>query len=135
MAVEFPEKIRKALEGPQFWHLATVNPDGSPQVTTVWVMPKNGKILVNSALGRKKPRNLEREPRVALSWVDPETGYHSAAIQGRVVESYTGDQAEADIDSLAEKYLGQTPYPWRSPGERRISYVIEPMHVYHQDYA
>ena len=93
MAVELPEKIRKAIEGPQFWHLATVNPDGSPQVTTVWVMPKDGNILVNSALGRKKPRNLEREPRVALSWVDPENGYHSAEIQGRVIDSYTGDEA------------------------------------------
>jgi len=133
MAIELPEKIRKAIEGPQFWHLATTNPDGSPQVTAIWVKPKDGNILVNSALGRKKPRNLEREPRVALSWVDPENGYHSAEIQGRVVETYTGDQAEADIDSLAEKYIGQTPYPWRKPGEQRISYVIEPTHVYHQD--
>jgi PPOX class probable F420-dependent enzyme len=135
MAVELPEKIRKALEEPQFWHLATVNPDGSPQVTPIWVVPKNGNILINSALGRKKPRNLEREPRVSLSWVDPENGYHSASIQGRVVESYTGDDAEADIDSLAGKYLGQTPYPWRQPGEQRISYVIEPTHVHHQDYS
>jgi PPOX class probable F420-dependent enzyme len=134
MAVDLPDKIRKALEEAQFWHLATVNPDGSPQTTTVWVKPKDDKILINSALGRKKARNLAHEPRVALSWVDPQNGYHSAEIQGRVVESYTGDQAEADIDSLAEKYLGQTPYPWRSPTEHRISYVIEPTHVFHQDY-
>jgi PPOX class probable F420-dependent enzyme len=135
MAVELPEKIRKAIEGPHFWHLATANPDGSPQVTTVWVKPKNGNILVNSAIGRMKPRNIEHNPHVALSWVDPENAYHSAAIQGRVVQTYTGDEAEADIDSLAEKYLGQTPYPWRAPGEQRISFVIEPSHVYHQDYA
>jgi PPOX class probable F420-dependent enzyme len=133
MAVDLPEKIRNAIEGPQFWALATTNPDGSPQVSTVWVKPKDGNILVNSALGRKKPRNLESEPRVALSWVDPENGYHTASIQGRVVETYTGDEAEADIDSLAEKYLGQTPYPWRKPGEQRVSFVIEPTHVYHQD--
>jgi PPOX class probable F420-dependent enzyme len=134
MAAELPDKVRKALEEPQFWHLATVNPDGSPQVTTIWLKPANGNnILINTALGRKKPRNLEHEPRVALSWFDPENGYHSAEIQGRVVESYTGDQAEADIDDLAEKYIGQTPYPWRKPGEQRISYVIEPTHVYHQD--
>ncbi len=75
----------------------------------MWVKPKDGNILVNSALGRKKPRNLEREPRVALSWVDPENGYHTASIQGRVVETYTGDEAEADIDSLAQKYLGSRP--------------------------
>jgi PPOX class probable F420-dependent enzyme len=133
MAVELPEKLRNAIEGPQFWHLATTNPDGSPQVTTIWVMPKDGNILVNSALGRKKPRNLEHEPRVALSWVDPENGYHSAEIQGKVVETYTGDEAEADIDSLAQKYLGESPYPWRKPGEQRVSFVIEPTHVYHQD--
>ena len=133
MAVDLPEKIRNALEGPQFWHLATVNPDGSPQVTTMWVKQKDGKILVNTALGRKKPRNIERDPRVALSWTDPENGYHSASIQGRVVDSYTGGEAEADIDSLAEKYIGQTPYPWRKPGEQRVTYVIEPTHVYHQD--
>ena len=90
MAVELPEKIRKALEEPQFWHLATVNPDGSPQVTTIWVKPQDGKILVNTALGRKKPRNLEHEPRVALSWVDPENGYHMAEIQGQSVGSDHG---------------------------------------------
>jgi PPOX class probable F420-dependent enzyme len=133
MAVDLPDKIRKAIEGPQFWALATTNPDGSPQVSTVWVKPKDGNILVNSALGRKKPRNLEHEPRVALSWVDPENGYHTASIQGRVVETYTGDEAEADIDSLAHKYLGQSPYPWRKEGEQRVSFVIEPTHVYHQD--
>ena len=133
MAVDLPDKIRKAIEGPQFWALATTNPDGSPQVSTVWVKSKDGNILVNSALGRKKPRNLEHEPRVALSWVDPENGYHTASIQGRVVETYTGDEAEADIDSLAQKYLGQSPYPWRKEGEQRVSFVIEPTHVYHQD--
>jgi PPOX class probable F420-dependent enzyme len=133
MAVELSEKVRKALDEPQFWALATVNPDGSPQVSTVWVMPKDDKILVNTALGRKKPRNLDSEPRVALSWVNPENGYHTASIQGRVVDKYTGDQAEADIDSLAEKYIGQTPYPWRSPGEQRVTYLIEPTHFYEQD--
>ena len=130
MAVDLPDKIRNAIEGPQFWALATTNPDGSPQVSTVWVNAKDGNILINSALGRKKPRNLEHEPRVALSWVDPENGYHTASIQGRVVETYTGDEAEADIDSLAQKYLGQSPYPWRSPGEQRITYLVEPTNVF-----
>ena len=128
-----PENISNALAGKQFWTLATVNPDGTPQATVVWVQERDGKILVNTALGRKKPRNLEHEPRVALSWVDPENGYHTASIQGRVVETYTGDEAEADIDSLAQKYLGQSPYPWRKEGEQRVSFVIEPTHVYHQD--
>jgi PPOX class probable F420-dependent enzyme len=133
MAVELPDKVSKAIEEPQFWHLATVNPDGSPQVSTIWIMPKDGNILVNTALGRKKPRNMDANPHVALSWVDPENGYHCASIQGKVVDRYVGDQAEADIDALAQKYLGQSPYPWRSPGEQRVTYVVEPLHVYHQD--
>ena len=97
--MELPEHVRERLEEPNFWHLATVNPDGSPQSTTVWVDVRDGKILVNTALGRKKPRNLEREPRVALSWHGAtDSGYESYGVQGRVVDSYTGDQAEADID-------------------------------------
>ncbi len=128
---ELPEAARTALEGKNFWHLATVNPDGSPQSTTVWINTRDGKIIVNTALGRKKPRNLEKDPRVALSWHEttPEGGYHSVSIQGRVVETLTGDQAEKDIDDLAQKYIGQSPYPWRSPGEQRVTYVIEPEKV------
>ena len=129
-AIELSEDVRQAPEGENFWHLATVNPSGSPQVTTVWVHTREGKILVNSALGRKKTRNLQRDPQVAMSWHTHEGGgYHSAGIQGRVVETYTGDQAEKDIDDLAQKYIGQSPYPWRSPGEQRVTFVIEPEKV------
>jgi PPOX class probable F420-dependent enzyme len=123
---ELPDNVRKAFEEPNFWHLATVNPDGSPHSTTVWVHTRDGKILVNTAKGRRKPRNIEREPRVALSHhTHDDSGYHSISIQGRVVETITGDQAEKDIDDLAQKYIGQSPYPWRAPGEERITYVIE----------
>jgi len=131
MAVELDDDLRNALEAPNFWHLATVNPDGSPQSTTVWVHMRGDKILVNSALGRKKPRNIEHDPRVALSFHEHSgSAYRSWGIQGRVVETIVGDQAEADIDMLAEKYIGQTPYPWRSPGERRVTFLIEPIHVF-----
>ena len=128
---ELSESIRKAVQDTNFWHVATVNPDGSPHSTAVWVDIRGARILVNTAIGRKKHRNLERDPRVAMSWHTHEGGaYHSAGIQGRVVETYTGDQAEKDIDDLAQKYLGQSPYPWRSPGEQRISYLIEPTHSF-----
>jgi PPOX class probable F420-dependent enzyme len=127
---ELSEEVRSALENKNFWHLATLNPDGSPQSTTVWVSTRDGKIIVNTALGRKKPRNIENDPRVALSWHETkDAGYHSVSIQGRVVETITGDQAEKDIDDLAQKYIGQSPYPWRSPGEQRVTYVIEPVKV------
>ncbi len=128
---ELTDAAREALEGPNFWSLATVNPDGSPQSTIVWVHTRDGKIIVNSALGRKKPRNIEREPRVALSWHDTAPGsYRSFAIQGRVVETIVGEQADRDIDMLAKKYLGEDRYPWRRPDEQRVTFVIEPTHLY-----
>jgi PPOX class probable F420-dependent enzyme len=129
MVVKLTKEVRAALEEPEAWHLATVNPDGSPQATTVWLDLRGERILVNTAAGRKKPRNLAREPRVALSWSDPRDHLHSIAIQGRVVESYEGERADADIDALARKYLGAERYPWRKPDQRRISYLIEPTHV------
>ncbi len=130
--VELDKVIRHKLEEPQYWHLATVNPDGSPQVTTVWVDLRDGLILVNSALGRRKTRNIEGNPGVALSWHDPEDPHHSVAIQGRVVETTVGREAEADIDGLAQKYLGRSPYPWRQQGEQRVTYLIEPFRVHRQ---
>ncbi len=126
---ELTDTARRALEGKYFWNLATINPDGSPQSSVVWVDVRDGKIVVNTALGRKKPRNMEQNPKVALSWYDPEAPYEPVSIQGRVVESYTGDQAEADIDSLAKKYIDKDVYPWRKEGERRITFLIEPTHV------
>ncbi len=128
---EIPDNVREAIEDTNFWHLATVNPDGSPQSTPVWVHTRDGKIIVNTALGRRKPRNIDREPRVALSWHEttPDGGYRNIAIQGKVVDTITGDQAEKDIDDLALKYVGQTPYPWRSEGERRVTFVIEPLRI------
>jgi PPOX class probable F420-dependent enzyme len=122
---ELDENLRKALREPNFWHVATVNPDGSPHVTTVWADLRDGdRILVNSAVGRRKPR-------VALSFHTSDGGYRSGAIQGRVVESYTGDQADQDIDALAKKYLGEDKYPWRAPDEQRVSFLIEPTHAFH----
>jgi PPOX class probable F420-dependent enzyme len=126
---ELDERTRAALDGTYFWSLATVNPDGTAQSTVVWVTFRDGRILVNSAQDRKKPRNLARNPSVALSWFDPEQPYGPIQIQGHVVESYTGAQAEADIDALAKKYIGEDVYPWRKDGERRISFLIEPTHV------
>jgi PPOX class probable F420-dependent enzyme len=131
MALELSDALRERLEEPNFWHLATVNPDGSPQSTTIWIHTRGDQIMINTALGRKKPRNIDNDPRVALSWHGAtEGGYESYAVQGQVVEKIVGDEAEADIDSLAQKYIGQSPYPWRSPGERRVTYLIEPTHVF-----
>jgi PPOX class probable F420-dependent enzyme len=126
---ELSNDVRKALGGENFWSLATINPDCTPQNTVVWVQERDGKILVNTALGRRKPRNLEANPNVALTWFDPDNPYSTIQIQGRVAETYTGDQAEADIDSAAKKYLDKDVYPWRKEGEDRVSYLIEPNHI------
>jgi PPOX class probable F420-dependent enzyme len=128
---ELPDSVREAFEDTNFWHLATVNPDGSPQTTPVWVSTRDGKILVNTALGRKKPRNIENDPRVALSWhgTDENGAYRNIQVQGRVVDTITGDQAEQDIDSLALKYIGEETYPWRREGEQRVTYLIEPLRI------
>jgi PPOX class probable F420-dependent enzyme len=123
------DDVKQVLQGPNFWHLATLNPDGSPQVTPVWADLRDDRILVNSYFGRKKPRNIQHDPRVALAWQDPESPYHNIAIQGRVVDTIVGDQAVEDIDALSEKYLGQRPYPGHSPDQPRVSFLIEPEHV------
>ncbi len=90
-------------------HLATVMPDGSPHVSPVWIDYEGGMILVNTAEGRAKWRNIQRDPRVALSVANADDPYDMIAIQGRVVEM-TREGADAHIDKLSEKYTGKTPY-------------------------
>jgi len=120
--------VRKLFTEPNFGQLATIMPDGSPQVTTVWVDLDGDHILVNTAEGRVKPRNVRRDPRVAVAIADKDNPYSNASIRGRVVE-VTNEGAEEHIDKLAKKYLGQDKYPFRQPGERRVIFVIEPQHV------
>lgn len=111
-----------------FAHLATLSSDGSPQATPVWFDYADGMVRVNSARGRVKVRNMERDPRVALSIMDPQNPYRHVQVRGRVVR-ITEEGADAHIDSLAKKYLGQDKYPFRKPGEVRVIYQIEPSSV------
>jgi PPOX class probable F420-dependent enzyme len=104
---------------PAFAQLATLNPDGSPQVTPVWVDYDGTNILVNTAKGRVKANNLSREPRVAISISDPQNPYRYLGIQGRVIEM-TEKGADAHIDKMAKKYMGKDQYPWRTPTEVRL---------------
>jgi PPOX class probable F420-dependent enzyme len=127
-----PDEVKALLDGPNFWHLATVNPDGSPQSTVMWVHRRDGFVMFNTALGRVKPRNLARDPRVSLSLADPEHPYSNVSIQGTVVETIEGDEALRDIDSLATKYMGVETYPFLQPGERRVTYLVEPRHVWYR---
>jgi PPOX class probable F420-dependent enzyme len=132
MEVKLPDPVKALLDAPTFWHVATVNPDGSPQSTVMWAHRRGERIMFNTALGRVKPRNLALDPRVSLSASDPEHPYSNVSIQGRVVETVEGDEAIADIDSLATKYMGVETYPFLQPGERRITYLVEARHVWYR---
>jgi len=127
--VEIPEFVRLKLEEPTFWQLATINPDGSPAVTPVWIGVDGDEILVNTAIGRRKERNARRDPRVALGYVDRDDPYTWIEVRGRVVEFVEGDAADASIDRLSNEYLGLERYAGRSPGERRVLLRIEPTFV------
>jgi PPOX class probable F420-dependent enzyme len=117
------------MQKPAFAQLATVNSDGSPQVTPVWVDYDGTHVLVNTARGRVKTRNLEKNPRVALAISDPENPYRYLGIQGRVVEMVE-QGGDAHIDKMAKKYLGKDSYPFRVPGEVRVIVKIAPEKVH-----
>ncbi len=111
-----------------FAHLATTMPDGTPQSTPVWVDYRDGRVLVNTAKGRVKARNMHEGSPVALSITDPDNPYRYLQVRG-VVSKVHGEGADAHIDYLATKYLGQDKYPFRKPGEERVIYEIEPQKV------
>jgi PPOX class probable F420-dependent enzyme len=128
MADEISEGVRKLFEEANFGHLATLMPDGSPQVTPVWVDFDGRHVLVNTAEGRQKPRNIRRDPRVAIDVIRQGSEYAFAQVRGRVVQ-ITREGAEEHIDRLAKKYLGRDTYPFRQPGEQRIILKIAPERV------
>ena len=127
------EGALKLLQEPQIAQFATVMKSGAPQVTPVWVdvEPDGGHILINTAEGRLKTRNSERDPRVAVSVVDSQNPYRLAVIRGTIVER-THEGADAHIDAMAKKYLGQDTYPWRNAEEQRVILRIKPHHIIEQ---
>lgn len=121
-----PEKYLPLLtEKKALAHIATVMADGSPQVTPVWFTYRDGRLVVNTVRGHVKDRNMQREPRVAVSIVDPENAYSRISFRGRVVKRTEGPEADACIDAFAKKYMGVDKYPRRSAGEKRVMYEIE----------
>src|ERR1700722_18469676 len=111
-----------------FANLATLMPNGQPQVTPVWVDFDGHHVVINTAEGRQKDKNLQRDGRVALSIMDPENPYRYLEVRGHVAER-TRDGADAHIDAMAKKYLGKDKYPFRQPGEVRVIYKIEAAHT------
>ena len=120
-----PDKYADLLDKKAFAQLATLMPDGSPQVSPVWFEYDGKHILVNSAKGRVKDRNMRRDPRVGLDILDPDNPYRHLSIRGRVVD-ITEKGADEHIDKLTKKYINQDKYPYRGPGEVRVIYKITP---------
>lgn len=123
-----PENYRDLFEKKAFAHLATVSAAGAPQSTPVWVDFDGTHVRFNTARGRVKDKNLTANPRIALSILDPENPYRYIQVRGRVAEM-TERGADAHIDALAKKYLGQETYPFRRPGEVRVMVKITPERV------
>ena len=117
--------FRKLLQEPAFCQLATLMPDGSPQVTQVWVDTDGEHILIITAQGRQKEQNVQRDPRVAVNVVDPANAFRLGMVRGRVVEVTTAGADEL-LDRLAKKYLNEETYPFRRPEEVRVTLKILP---------
>ena len=128
MIPTIPAGFLDLFRKPTFGHLATLNADGSPQVTPVWVDYDGAFVLVNSAKGRRKDKNMRARPEVAISVQDPDNPYRYLQVRGRVAE-ITERGADEHIDALTRRYLGQDRYPHRQPGEVRVLYKIRPEKV------
>jgi PPOX class probable F420-dependent enzyme len=125
MAEAIPDKYVDLFNKRAFASLATLMPDGRPQVTPVWCDYDGSHVLINSAKGRRKDQNMRRDARVSLAVIDPDNPYRYLEIRGQVVE-ITEDGAANHIDKMAKKYLGVDKYPYAQPGEIRVLYKIAP---------
>lgn len=127
--IKLDADARKILEGKNFIFLATVNPDGTPQVTPTWVDTDGHYILINTAVGRVKHKNIKKNPQVALAITEQGNPYKLVMMRGKVIEELTGPEAERHIDKMAKKYMGHEKYQNRKPGEKRVLLKIEPHRV------
>ena len=123
--------IRKIFESKNFVFLSSLMQDGSPQVTPTWVDIEDNNILINTAIGRVKHRNVTRDPRVAIAVVDVNNPYNMVTIRGKVIDQVTGDKAEKHIDKMAQKYIGKDKYPYRTSEEKRVILKISPNSIFH----
>ena len=123
MAATLSKTARALVERPVIANVATVDHEGRPQVTPVWIDLDGDDLVFNTAKGRVKTANLEKNPHVAVSIVDPENSFNVVVVRGTVEGTEEG--ADAHIDSLAKKYLDVDTYPMRRPGEVRVKYVVK----------
>ena len=123
------EKVIKLFEGRNLVFIATIMKDGSPQLSPVWADIEEGHVLVNTAEGRIKHKNVLRDPRVAISVVDNNNPLNMTTMRGKVVEIIPDYQYQ-HANRLTKKYMGKDKYPFRQPGEKRITLKILPEKVY-----
>ena len=128
MSNRIPESHLELFEKPVIASLATIMPDGQPQVNPVWCDYDGTYVRVNSAKGRVKDRNMRERPQVTLLLINPESVWHWIEVRG-VVEEITEEGAEAHIDALSKKYMGVDKFPYRQPGQVRVMYKIRPTRV------
>ncbi|HKX15580.1 MAG TPA: PPOX class F420-dependent oxidoreductase [Propionibacteriaceae bacterium] len=122
---EMTAEVQRLVDGTNYAHVATLLPDGAPHVVPVWIDLEGDYVAILTSPGSRKARNLERDPRVAISLVDADQPNASALIRGRVVEWVNGERAWDIIDRMSHKYIGQ-PYPLRTD---RIVLLIQPDHA------
>ncbi|HEX9318240.1 MAG TPA: PPOX class F420-dependent oxidoreductase [Nitrososphaeraceae archaeon] len=127
---QMTEQVSKILSDKNFAFLGTLMKDGRPHVTPVWVDLDNDHILINTAEGRIKHKNLTRDPRVSISLVDKNNPYSMVTIQGTVVDQIK-EGADDHIDKLARKYLKAEKYPGHSPSVKRIIIKIKPDRIFY----
>ena len=130
MAELSDEGVRRLLDQKNHAVVSTLNEDGSVHSTVVWVDVEDGRLAVNSAVGRKWPTNLQRDPTITVVVYDETNPYDYVEVRGRAVGRTEG--ADAHIDRLAQRYLGVDTYPYRTPEEQRITFLVEPGLVRHQ---
>ena len=128
MRNEIPETHVDLLTGPVYVQLASHMSNGSIQVHPVWCGYDGAHILINSAKGRAKDKNMRANPNVTVLAVDPENPFRWVEVRGKVVD-ISEEGADEHIDRLSELYIQQSPYPWRAAGEVRVIYRIEPERV------
>ena len=122
--------VRELLANPNYAVISTLNSDGTVHNAVIWISAEDGAVAVNSAVGRKWPTNLERDPRVNVLVQEAGNPYHYVEIRGTATASTEG--ADEHINALSKKYIDQDEYPFRQPGEQRIKFVIQPEHIRHQ---
>jgi PPOX class probable F420-dependent enzyme len=128
---KLPDDVRALFDGPNYAHVATLLPDGAPHTVPVWIGLEAGRIAFLTGPHSRKARNLERDPRLAISVTDHSNPFAMAEVRGRVSERLEGDPAWAVIDRLSHKYIGQ-PYPERTG---RVVYLVEPEHAWAQSFS